>query len=273
MYQERLLPNDIEAEEAVIGSILIDQDALVNLVGKLEPEHFYRESNRLLFEAHLDLYRQQVSADQVSVARMLRDKGDLETIGGMGSLSHLVAITPTSLHAEHYAGIVTELHRRRQLIYLGGQMMNAAHGGDSSRTSAMEQLALQRATDDRRPLSAAELYDQNQAALIEEIEAVGPYIAGHSTGFTDLDRSFNGWEDGKLYVTGVRTSVSKTMFSNALALNLIRCNKAVFIVSLEDSRKAIFRRMTHTLAKVDYWEHRRGLAAGGGQRQADSCPE
>ena len=116
MYAEKLLPHDIEAEEAVIGSMLIDGESFLQISSALTPDDFYREKNRLCFAACVDLFQRSEGIDQVTLARELNRTEQLESVGGMAYLSHLVSITPTSTHAEYYAQLVSRTSTMRRLI-------------------------------------------------------------------------------------------------------------------------------------------------------------
>ena len=116
MYAERLLPHDIEAEEAVIGSLLIDSDSFLRVSSLLKPDDFYRERNRSCFSACVDLFQRSEGIDQVTVARELSRTNQLDNIGGMAYLSHLISVTPTSVHAEYYAALIARASVMRKLI-------------------------------------------------------------------------------------------------------------------------------------------------------------
>lgn len=99
MYEERLLPHDLEAEEAIIGSLLIDGDSFSRIAHLIKPEDFYREINRLCFAACISLARRTEAIDQLTLAHELGRLDQLEAVGGMAYLSHVVSVTPTSVHA------------------------------------------------------------------------------------------------------------------------------------------------------------------------------
>ena len=116
MYAEKLLPHDLEAEEAVIGSLLIDSDSFLRIAHVIKPDDFYREKNRLCFAACISLFQRSEAINQVTLAHELGRLDHLEAIGGMAYLSHLVSITPTSAHAEHYAQLLYRTSTMRRLI-------------------------------------------------------------------------------------------------------------------------------------------------------------
>ena len=120
MYADRLPPHDATAEESVIGSVLIDSDALAGIATFLRDTDFYGEKNRWCFEGMQELAKRGVAINQVTLAHELHDKERLEPMGGSAYLSHLVMVTPTSVHIGHYARIVHQCSRARQLIDIGG---------------------------------------------------------------------------------------------------------------------------------------------------------
>ncbi len=122
MYSEKLPPHDIDAEEAVIGSLLIDGTTIYQIAGLLQQQDFYREQNQWLYGACLSLYQHDEAINQITVAQELDRQGKLEACGGAAYLSHLISIVPTSLDIEHYAKIVYRLSVMRQLIKAADQI-------------------------------------------------------------------------------------------------------------------------------------------------------
>ena len=121
VYAEKLLPHDVEAEEAVLGSILIDGECLTRLAPLLKEGDFYRERNQLCFDAALSLFQRDQAVDQVTLAGELARTEKLDLVGGMAYLSHLVSITPTSAHAEDYAQVISRTSSMRRLIDAGNE--------------------------------------------------------------------------------------------------------------------------------------------------------
>jgi replicative DNA helicase len=122
MLEEKLLPHDIEAEEAVVGSVLIDGDSILRVVPFLKATDFYRERNRLCYEACVSLFGRGETIDQITVSRQLGLDGRLDQVGGAAYLSHLVAGVPTSVHIEHYGRIVNRTATMRSLIDAGSKI-------------------------------------------------------------------------------------------------------------------------------------------------------
>ncbi len=130
MYSENLPPHDIDAEEAVNGSLLIDGTAIYKIATLLQPPDFYSERNSLAYEACLSLYQRSEAINQITVAQELARREKLETCGGAAYLSHLISICPTSLDIEHYAQIVYRLAVMRRLINAADQITAIGYKAD-----------------------------------------------------------------------------------------------------------------------------------------------
>src|SRR5215470_14848727 len=124
---EKLLPQNIEAEEGVLGSIIIDPEAVVQVADYLRPEDFYRDAHRAIFQAVLDLYADRGPADLITICDELQRRGRLEEVGGSAYVSSLVNAVPTSANVEYYARIVERESIKRRLIHAAGQMAALAY--------------------------------------------------------------------------------------------------------------------------------------------------
>ena len=133
----KLPPHNVEAEEAVLGSLLVDPDSITETAIFLKPEAFYREKNLWVYEACLALYDRSEAINQITVAQELATQGRLEAVGGAGFLSLLVERLPTSLHIEHYARIVHRLSVMRRLISAAGQIAAIGYEAEADLDSAM----------------------------------------------------------------------------------------------------------------------------------------
>ncbi|MDY6836227.1 MAG: DnaB-like helicase N-terminal domain-containing protein, partial [Chloroflexota bacterium] len=137
MNSDKLPPHNTEAEEAVLGSLLIDPDAIAVIAPWLSPEDFYNDSTRWTYDVCLSMYEKSEAINQITVAESLFRRGRLEEIGGMAYLSHVVSILPTSIHLEHYAQIVHRLASMRRLISAAGQIAAMAYDADSDADSVL----------------------------------------------------------------------------------------------------------------------------------------
>ncbi len=131
MISENLPPHDVEAEKAVLGSLLIDSEGMFKIATFLRPEDFFTPENQWAYDACFSLYQRNEGINQITVAHELAQKGRLEEAGGAAYLSHLISMVPTSLHVEHFAQIVSRSAVMRRLISAGSQINALGYEADS----------------------------------------------------------------------------------------------------------------------------------------------
>jgi len=263
MYAEKLPPHDPDAEEAVVGSLLIDGEAINRIAPLVKPEDFYRERNRWAFEACQSLYRRGDAIDQISVARELSLHERLDEIGGSSYLSHLVSAVPTTVHVEHFARIVNQTATMRRLIEAAGHIASIGYGDTADVDSAMqeaEELLFQvRNTHVVRDfVTIREVLDQ----YLENTAGLDPMDRGAApipTGFTDLDTALGRLQRGDLFILAARPALGKS----ALAMNIVRHaagqGAVAAVFSLEMSREQLALRLLSAEAEVDSHLLRLGL--------------
>lgn len=263
MYAERLPPHDIAAEESVIGSLLIDGEAMSRIAPLVKPEDFYRERNRWCYEACQSLYHRGEPIDQVSVARELSVKERLDEVGGPAYLSHVVTVVPTSVHAEHFAQIVNDAATMRRLIDAAGRI--AAIGYSDS---ADPQQALQLSEDiifQVRNTQASRDFVSLREALDQYLEGtanIGPLdhgVAPVPTGFTDLDNSLGRLQRGDLFILAARPALGKSTLAMNIARNAAGEGAVIAVISLEMSQEQLALRLLSAEAEVDSHLLRLGL--------------
>ncbi|MFH1602481.1 MAG: DnaB-like helicase C-terminal domain-containing protein [Pseudomonadota bacterium] len=218
-----LPPNNLEAEEAVLGSVLIDSDALPQLVSSLRPAAFYRDRHGWIYEAMLSLLNRDVAADQITVASELARSGRLEACGGAAYLSHLVAATPTSVYAEYYAIIVADAWRSRRLIEVGQQIAKMGYERaefDDTIADAIGKLSdlHSESTSQRDSLGPRERAEFGMARYQELRERA----AGIPFGLGELDWATGGAQPGDLIIIGGPTGAGKTVLGRQLAVSMSR---------------------------------------------------
>jgi replicative DNA helicase len=249
-------PHDIEAEKAVLGSMLIDSEGIFKIATFLAPEDFFNPENQLVYEACFSLYQRNEGINQITVARELAQKGKFEEVGGAAYLSHLVSTVPTSLHIEYYGQIVSRLAIMRRLISAGSQITSLGYEADAEidvtltrAEDVLFKVRQRRSRQDFVPIS------QVLGQYFEETgttEAKGEAIPHILTSFTAVDDFLGGLQRSDLIVLAARPSVGKT----SLALNIVR-NTAinqracVALFSLEMSRQAVVQRLLSNEANVD----------------------
>jgi replicative DNA helicase len=257
MAEEKLPPHDIEAEEAVLGSLLIDPDAILKIVVSLQPDDFFSETNRTIYQACASLYQRNEAINQITVAHELMRQNKLEQIGGAAFLSHLISNVPTSLHVEYYAQIVSNTATMRRLIAAARQIeavgYEAAPDVEASLNKAEDILFRARMNRERRDFVA--IWD----ALGQYFERGGPSTAlreGETpyilTGFAALDDYLGGLQRSDLIILGARPSLGKTSLVLNIARNVAMNQKAcVALCSLEMSRDAVVQRLLASESGVD----------------------
>ncbi len=275
MYAEQLLPHDIEAEEAVIGALLIDSDSFLHVSHLIKADDFYRESNRLCFVACADLFQRNEAIDQVTLARELHRTERLDSVGGMAYLSHLVSVTPTSTHAEYYARLISRTSVMRRLINAANQISSLGYADTADVETTLRQAedVLYRVRSDRSEqgfISLRQIYDQfleERAAIDAPLEDTAPVM----TGFNDLDELLGGMQRSDMLILGARPGLGKSALAVNVSLTAARNGATVGIFSLEMSREQLALRILAGDAEVDAHRLRLGLnTAAEEQRIIDS---
>lgn len=261
MQSDRLPPHDIESEEAVIGSLLVDSDAVTRVAAFLEPDDFYRERNRWCYEACMDLFQRREALDQISVAHELERTEKLADVGGTAYLGHLVEILPTSVHVEYYGRIVQRTSTMRRLIRAASDISEIGYQEDADIDVALSRaedvlfrIRSSAGTRDFVPLSESLDPFLEQTSPLTDLDGGEGRPIG--TGFKDLDDLLGGMSRSDMIVLAARPSVGKTM----LALNIARNAAAgagvgpgaiVGIFSLEMGKEQIALRLLSAEARVD----------------------
>jgi replicative DNA helicase len=212
-------PQDVAAEQSVLGGMLLSKDAIADVVEILKSHDFYRPVHATVFDTILDLYGRGEPADGVTVAASLSDSGDLQRIGGVPYLHTLIESVPTAANASYYARIVSERAVLRRLVEAGTKIVQLGYGtgGNGGRDVDdivdLAQQAVYDVTERRVSEDFAVLADMLQPTL-DEIEAVGAtngMMTGVPTGFSDLDRLLNGLHPGQLIIVAGRPGLGKAL--------------------------------------------------------------
>jgi len=253
MVAERLPPHDIEAEESVVGSLLINSDSIHQIATFLKPDDFYREKNRWAYEACFSLYERSEAIDQVTVAHELERQARLEAIGGAAYLSHLVSIVPTSLHIEHYAQIVHRTSIMRRLIDAASRIESIGYESQPEVDAALGKAEeiLFRLRHGQRPRDFVPLRDLLHRYL-DETE-IRPFQGDVLySGFPALDDILGGLRRSDMIVLAARPSLGKTSLALAVARNAAVHQKAhVAIFSIEMARDQLVQRLLSSEANID----------------------
>ncbi|HWM40278.1 MAG TPA: DnaB-like helicase N-terminal domain-containing protein, partial [Streptomyces sp.] len=208
---ERVPPQDLEAEQSVLGGMLLSKDAIADVVEVLKGQDFYRPAHELVYQAVLDLYAKGEPADPITVTAELTRRGEIGRVGGPGYVHSLVQMVPTAANAEYYAEIVHERAILRRLVEAGTRItqMGYAADGDVDEIVNSAQSEIYSVTEARTSEDYLPLGDIMEGAL-DEIEAIGSrsgQMTGVPTGFTDLDSLTNGLHPGQMIVIAARPAM------------------------------------------------------------------
>lgn len=256
---DRLPPQNIEAEQSILGGLLIDKDAIIKVAQILRPSHFYRTQHAIIYEAILSLFERREPADVVTVADELREKKNLKQAGGESYLGDLVNMVPTVSNVEAYAQIVKEAYIRRELISLANTTSSDAFDGGSAVRELLEKteknifsLSQEHVAQDFTPIRdvLAESFQR-----IEELHQKKSKFRGIPTGFTDVDNLLAGLQDNNLIILAARPSVGKTSFALNIAQYIaVHEQVPVAFFSLESSKEELVDRLLSAQADVDGWK-------------------
>ena len=248
-------PHSSEAEESVLGAVLLSADAANIALEKLHGEDFYKPAHQQIFEAIQGLFDANEPIDAVTVSEVLRRDGSLERMGGVEFLTRLLDTVPTTSNIEYYADIVEEHALRRRLMRVGGTIGSLA-------TEMQEPIAdvLDRSeqevflVSERRIGGGLAPIDPLLGPAIEkaeELQRVGAEVTGIPTGYRDLDRKLAGLHSTNLIIIAARPSMGKSALALNIAQNVALQGKPVAIFSLEMSREEVVSRMLCSAGRID----------------------
>jgi replicative DNA helicase len=274
----RVPPADLDAEAAVLSSILLSSDAFDTVQEILEPEHFYADSNRRVYETIIELAQKGRAIDTVSVAGHLRDRGRLDQVGGTPYLAQLVDATPAVAHVENHARTIREKWRLRSLIATCQRFASEGYGDcgevqefvDEAEQSIFE-LARVKSESQVVPVKDA---IQQAFTILQAAQQRGGSVTGFSSGFTELDRRTSGMHPGDLYIVAGRPGMGKTSFVLNVAANVAssklvpsgergaghieKSGDGVAFFSLEMPREQLAARLLSSEARVNMASLRSG---------------
>jgi replicative DNA helicase len=256
-------PQNLEAEQAVLGALLIDQNAMIKVADTLAVDDFYADKHGVVYDCMLTLYNKREPIDLLSLSNTLEARDALKTVGGRAYLAELTNAVPTASSVEYYARIVQQKATLRRLMRAGHDIVNI--GQDEN--TALEQL-LDKA--EQSIFSVSQKYlKQNFVALgsiltdafdrLDEIHKNAGALRGIPTGFTDLDKMLGGLQRSDLVILAARPSMGKTGLALDIARNVaVHAKIPTAIVSLEMSKDQLGDRLLCAEAGVDLWKMRTG---------------
>jgi replicative DNA helicase len=251
---ERTPPQDLVAEQGVLGGMLLSKDAIADVVEIIRDRDFYRPAHELIYDAILDLYGRGEPADPVTVAAELTKRGDIARAGGAPYLHTLISSVPTAANAGYYARIVADHAIMRRLVEAGTKIVQLGYSkeGDIDDIVNSAQTEVYAVTEQRTAEDYIQLSELLPQAL-DEIEAINSGIKGEGvkSGFKDLDTLTNGFHPGNMIVLAARPAVGKSTLGLDIARAAsIRDGNTSVIFSLEMSRSEITMRMLSAEARV-----------------------
>ncbi len=252
----KISPNDIEAEQAILGSMLTDKDAVASAIEVLKPDDFYREDNKAIYEAITNLYSRSEPVDIITVKAELTANGKFENVGGLEYLAMLPDKVPTTANVEQYIKIVEEKALLRNLIKTGNEIVQMGYSQTEEVEDIMD-LSERKIFDllkDRTKTSYTPIKDVlvDTFAQIERLYNKSDMITGIPTGFTELDYRTAGLHNSDLILVAARPAMGKSAFVINIAANAaIRSETPVVIFNLEMSKEQVANRILCSEAMVD----------------------
>ena len=256
LYLNLVPPQNLEAEEAVLGSILLEQDSIISVMEFLVPDDFYRVAHQLIFAAMIELNQNSEAIDPITVSEKLRQKNQIDNVGGEAGIIELLDKVPTAANVEFYTQIVLEKSTRRKLIKTSTNIVKNAYQEDETIANVLD-------TAERDILSVSE--GRNKAGFIpirdvlhdayeslEERSKNNGEVTGIATGYIGLDRMTSGLHADELIILAARPSVGKTAFVLNIAKNVaVNLNETVAIFSLEMGAESLVERIICSHASIN----------------------
>jgi replicative DNA helicase len=253
---DRLPPQNIEAEQSVLGAILLENEILASVVEMLAPEDFYKDSHKKIFLAMLDLYKKNEPIDLITLTEQLSRKEQIEEIGGASYLSHIVNLVPTSANIKYHSKIVKEKSLLRNLIKTTTEIITMSYDESIEINELLDAAETKIFSLSEKTIRGSFVRIDNVVKdtieLVDKLYNKKELITGLPSGFTDLDMQTTGFHPGDLVVVGARPGMGKTSFClNIAAYVGIEVKVPVALFSLEMSKELIVLRMICSEAEVD----------------------
>jgi len=266
---DRVPPQSIEAEESVLGALMIDKNAIIKVVDILLPNDFYRGSHKDIYEAMVELYVKNEPIDIVSLSNRLKEKHLLEQIGGSSYLTSLVNKVPSSSHVLHYAKIIHQKKVLRDLIQASYEISELGWQESEDVDELIDKAEKSIFSISQR--SASQEFESLKEGLVSAFERIdqlnkgGDKLRGVSTGFPGLDNKLAGLQKSDMIIIAARPSLGKSSLALDIARNAaIKDNVAVGIFTLEMSKEQVIDRLIASESGVDLWKIRTGHLSNEG---------
>ena len=264
----RVPPQNIDAERSVLGSLMLDKDAIIKVANLMRVGDFYKDDHNLVYEAMLELYEKREPIDVLSLSNRLEEKNQLEKIGGSSYLTGLVNSVPTSSNVEHYAKVVQKKSTLRKLISVSKEIVELGYKEEEDVEKLLD-------TAEQKLFAVSQKYIKQDFVSIksiletafnriDELHKGGSKLRGIPSGFSDLDNILAGFQKSDLIILAARPSIGKTSLALDLARQIATKQKVpVGIFSLEMSSDQLIDRMLSAESGVDLWRLRTGRLKSG----------
>jgi replicative DNA helicase len=266
---EKLPPQNVEAEQMVLGAILIENGAIESVSDILSAEDFYREAHRKIFAAMLDMAEAREAIDLITLSDALRRGNIIEKVGGASYLSTLVGMVPTAANVKYHARIIHDKSVLRQLIHASTDIISKSYDDSQEALKITEiidhaQQEILRISDQKmvEPFASVKDVIKHSYETIELLYERKEMVTGLATGFTDLDKMTSGLQAGDLIIVAGRPSMGKTAFALNIASHAaMEDSKTVAVFSLEMAKEQLGLRMLCSEARIDAHKLRTGYLA------------
>ena len=252
----RIPPHSVESEQSILGSIILDKDAIITVAETINPSDFYKEAHKIIYESMLKLNSNNEPIDLITLIEELRKEGHLDNIGGISYLTSLSTIVPTTSNVKYYANIVKEKSVMRQLIKASNEIINLGYDASTDVQEILDKaeknifdISQEKSGDDIQPIN---LVLQDTFDMIERLCTQKSDVTGITTGFADLNKKINGLQRTDLILLAARPAMGKTAFSLNLVQNAaLKGNASVAVFSLEMSKEQLVQRILSAQSNVE----------------------
>lgn len=252
----RIPPHSVESEQSILGSIILDKDAIITVAETINPSDFYKEAHKIIYESMLSLNSNNEPIDLITLIEELRKEGHLDNIGGISYLTSLSTIVPTTSNVKYYANIVKEKSVIRQLIKASNEIINLGYDASTDVQEILNKaeknifdISQEKSGDDIQPINAVL---QDTFDMIEKLCTEKKEVTGITTGFKDLNKKINGLQRTDLILLAARPAMGKTAFSLNLVQNAaLKGDASVAVFSLEMSKEQLVQRMLSAQSNVE----------------------
>lgn len=248
MWQENVPPQDIEAEQAVLGAIFLDAEALVEAMAQIEPQDFYRRAHQIIFRSMIALNDRNENIDIITLKSQIESENTLEDVGGISYLTELSQVTPTASGVAHYAKIVKDKSTLRELIQAATKIVKEGYSQEGSVEEIVEaaEKGILNVSEKRNSTGFQAIADVLNSTMehIDMLSQQNEDITGLPTGYPELDKMTAGLQPEELIILAARPAVGKTAFALNIAQNIgTRTDRSVAIFSLEMGAESLVNRM------------------------------